>query len=123
MAIWSCPLPQSNVDNGSPNYTVAAISDNYFQQQYSAKIEHKFSDRVSLTGFYLYNRTNEPCAAYFKGGSDGPNRAADPSAGLTERRPQILALNSSWVLGNRFNGQLFPERVLRVAEQRNEFGG
>ena len=75
--------------------------DNYFQQQHSGKVEHKFSDRVSLTGFYLYNRTNEPCAAYFEPGPGGANRVADPSDLVIERRPQILALNNTWVLGDR----------------------
>ena len=29
---------------------------------YTGKVDHRFSDSVSLTGFYLYNKTNEPCA-------------------------------------------------------------
>ena len=41
---------------------------NYFQQEYTGKVEHKFTDKVSLTGFYLYNQTNEPCANYFEPG-------------------------------------------------------
>src|SRR5439155_7819117 len=65
------PLPQSNIDNGSANYTATAQMVDYFQQQYTAKIEHKFTDSVSLTGFYLYNRTNEPCADYFEPGLNG----------------------------------------------------
>ncbi len=32
---------------------------------------------VSLNGFYLYNKTNEPCANYFEPGLDGPNRFVD----------------------------------------------
>ena len=95
------PLPQTNVDNGGTNYTVTAQIIDYFQQQYTGKVEHKFSDRVSLTGFYLYNRTNEPCADYFEPGLNGPNRFADPNDYLLRRRPQILALNNTWVLNDR----------------------
>ena len=62
------------------------------------KVEHKFTDKVSLTGFYLYNRTDEPCSNYFEPGLNGPNRFADPHDYLLKRRPQILALNNTWVL-------------------------
>ncbi|HEY6213332.1 MAG TPA: carboxypeptidase-like regulatory domain-containing protein, partial [Vicinamibacterales bacterium] len=60
------PMPNINVDNGNSNYFSVAQIDDYFQQEYSGKVEHKFTDKVSLTGFYLYNRTNEPCSNYFE---------------------------------------------------------
>ena len=94
------PLPQVNVDNGTTNFTSQAQIDDYFQQEYTAKVEHKFTDKVSLTGFYLYNRTNEPCSNYFEPGLDGPNRFADPNDYLLKRRPQIVALNNTWVLSD-----------------------
>ena len=95
------PLPQSNIDNGSANYTATAQIVDQFQQEYTGKIEHKFTDKVSLTGFYLYNRTNEPCADYFEPGLNGANRFADPNDYLLQRRPQIVALNNTWVLSDR----------------------
>ena len=91
------PMPQTNLDNGSSNYTAAAQIVDYFQQEYTGKVEHKFTDKVSLTGFYLYNRTNEPCSDYFEPGLNGANRFADPNDYLLLRRPQILALNNTWV--------------------------
>jgi len=94
------PLPQTNIDNGNTNYNAVAQIDDYFQQEYTAKIEHKFSDKVSLTGFYLYNRTNEPCSNYFEPGLNGPNRFADPNDYLLKRRPQILAINNTWIPSN-----------------------
>jgi hypothetical protein len=94
------PLPQVNVDNGSSNYTATAQIIDYFQQEYTAKVEHKFTDTVSLTGFYLYNRTNEPCSDYFEPGLNGANRFADPNDYLLKRRPQILALNNTWILSD-----------------------
>jgi hypothetical protein len=79
-------------------------------------VEHKFTDKVSLTGFYLYNRTDEPCANYFGTASqDDPNRFADPLDYILKRRPQILALNNTWVLSNnsvmalRFGMTRFPD--------------
>src|SRR5207245_764613 len=73
---------------------------------YAGKVEHKFTDRVSLTGFYLYNRTDEPCANYFSPNPATPadqtdaNRFADPNDYLLKRRPQIVALNNTWVLSD-----------------------
>jgi hypothetical protein len=91
------PLPNTNVDNGSPNYNATAQIDDYFQQEYAVKVEHKFTDKVSLTGFYLYNRTNEPCSNYYWIGLSDPNRFADPGDYILARRPQILAINNTWV--------------------------
>ena len=73
------PMPDINLDNGTPNYNADVADQQRVQQEYTVKVEHKFTDKVSLTGFYLYNRTNEPCANYF-GTADrtDPNRFADP---------------------------------------------
>jgi trimeric autotransporter adhesin len=110
------PAADQQRDNGSANYTRTSLIKNNFESIYSGKVEQKFSDRVSLTGFYLYNRTNEPCANYF-GSADqsDPNRFADPNDYILERRPQILALNNTWVLSNtsvlavRFGYTTFPD--------------
>ena len=71
---------------------------------------------MSLSGFYLYNRTNEPEANFF-GTADQtePTRFADPNDYYLRRRPQILALNNTWVLSNttvlalRFGSTEFPD--------------
>ena len=93
------PLPDVERDNGSANYTRTSLINNKFQQLYSVKVDHKLTDALSLSGFYLYNRTDEPDANYF-GTADQtePNRFADPNDYILVRRPQILALNSNWVL-------------------------
>ena len=80
------------------------------------KVEHKFTDNVSLSGFYLYNQTDEPDANYF-GTADQtePTRFADPNDYILVRRPQILALNNTWVLSDssvlalRFGMTRFPD--------------
>ena len=110
------PLPDVNVDNGSNNYNRTSLINNNFESEYTVKVEHKFTDRVSLTGFYLYNRTNEPCQNYF-GTADQtePNRFADPLDYILQRRPQVLALNNTWVLSDnsvmalRFGMTRFPD--------------
>jgi len=93
------PLPDTNVSNGSPNYTRVAEIDN-FAHEYSGKIEHKFSDKVSLTGSYLWNHTDEPCSNYYEVGKSGATRFADPNDYLLKRTPQILALNNTWLLSD-----------------------
>ena len=109
------PLPTRNVDDGASNFSSQSIIDDYFQQLYSVKVEHKFTDKVSLTGFYLYNRTDEPCTNYYYQGLDAPNRFVDPADYILKRRPQILALNNTWVLNDssvlalRFGWTTFPD--------------
>ncbi|HYT65719.1 MAG TPA: carboxypeptidase-like regulatory domain-containing protein [Vicinamibacterales bacterium] len=110
------PLPDTDVDRGSSNYNRTSLINNRFEQQYTLKVEHKFTDRVSLSGFYLYNRTDEPCANYFGTASqDDPNRFADPLDYILKRRPQVLALNNTWVLSDtsvmalRFGMTRFPD--------------
>jgi hypothetical protein len=110
------PLPDSDVSNGSANYNRTSLINNKWTQEYTGKVEHKFTDKVSLSGFYLYNRSNEPCANYF-GTADQtePNRAADPLDYLLKRRPQIVAINNTWVLSDssvmalRFGWTTFPD--------------
>jgi hypothetical protein len=89
------PLPdtdQSALGSGIPNYTrTAPVVDR--GDMVTAKIEHKISDRVSLTGTYLFNDTREPCALFW-----GGHNAADPGQGAVFRRVHILALNSAIVI-------------------------
>jgi hypothetical protein len=55
------PDPTRNGSDGSANYdSIAEINDRAIM--YTGKADHRFTDKVSLTGFYLYNLTNEPCA-------------------------------------------------------------
>jgi trimeric autotransporter adhesin len=110
------PHADTQTDNGSANYNRTSLIKSKWTQEYTAKVEHKFTDKVSLTGFYLYNRSNEPCANYF-GTADQtePNRFADPLDYYLKRRPQIVALNNTWVLNDtsvmalRFGWTKFPD--------------
>ncbi len=110
------PMPDVNVDNGTNNYNRTSLINNNFETELALKMEHKFTDKVSLTGFYLYNRTNEPCQNYF-GTADQtePTRFADPLDYILQRRPQLLALNNTWVLNDssvmslRFGLTRFPD--------------
>jgi hypothetical protein len=93
------PSPDTDVSNGSANFNrTAEINDRAYM--YTGKVDHRFSDKVSLSGFYLYNKTDEPCANYWEPGLDGPNRFADPGDYILRRRVHTLALNNTWLPSN-----------------------
>lgn len=90
------PAPTNDVSNGSSNFfSTAQIEDR--AMMYTGKVDHRFSDSVSLSGFYLYNKTDEPCANYLEPGLDGPNRFIDNGDYLLKRRIHMLALNNTWL--------------------------
>ncbi|MEW6320526.1 MAG: TonB-dependent receptor [Acidobacteriota bacterium] len=90
------PQPQRNVSDGNTNFEgVAEIEDRAYM--YTGKVDHRLSERVSLTGFYLYNRTNEPCSNFWSPGLDAPTRFADPNDYLLLRRVHLLAVNATWL--------------------------
>ncbi len=90
-------FPKPDVDrsgaDGQANFVRTALlrSKGY---QGSAKIEHKFSNRVSLTGMYVYQKTSEPDSMYWN-----VNEFAD-SRNFTSLRPvHLIALNNT-ILAN-----------------------
>lgn len=90
------PNPTNDVSNGQSNFfSVAEIEDR--AMMYTGKLDHRFSDSVSLSGFYLYNTTDEPCANYLEPGLNGPNRFIDNGDYLLKRRIHMLALNNTWL--------------------------
>jgi trimeric autotransporter adhesin len=93
------PPPKRDVSDGSANFeSTAEIEDRAIM--YTGKVDHRFSDSVSLSGFYLYNRTNEPCANFAYPGLSHPNRFIDNGDYLLKRRVNVLALNNTWLPGN-----------------------
>lgn len=90
------PMPdvdESAIGTGAPNYvrTLPAIDRG---DMVTTKIEHKFSDRLSLTGTYLFNDTKESYGGTFWG-RDNP---ADPANGVLHRKVNIVALNNTIVV-------------------------
>ncbi len=93
------PTPTRDVSDGSSNFeSTAEIEDR--AMMYTGKVDHKFTDKVSLSGFYLYNKSDEPCANYWEPGLNGPTRYADPGDYILERRVNVLALNNTWLPSN-----------------------
>ncbi len=88
--------PARDVSDGQANFpSTAEIIDR--ASMYTGKVDHRFSDKVSLSGFYLYNKTDEPCANYLEPGLDGPNRFIDNGDYILRRRVHMLALNNTWL--------------------------
>jgi hypothetical protein len=86
-------FPKPDVDrsgaSGQANFVRTALlrSKGY---QGSTKLEHKFTDRVSLTGLYSYQKTSEPDSMYWD-----VNQFAD-SRNFTSLRPvHLVALNNT----------------------------
>ena len=93
------PKPDSEVSNGQANYVRSAeINDR--AMMYTGKVDHRFNDKISLSGFYLYNKTNEPCGNVLYPGLNDPNRFIDNSDYILKRRVQMLALNNTWIPGS-----------------------
>jgi hypothetical protein len=93
------PLPDTDVSNGNTNFNrTAEIHDRAIM--YTGKVDHRFTDTVSLSGFYLYNKTDEPCANTLYPGLNDPNRFMDRSDYLLLRRVNVLALNNTWLPSN-----------------------
>jgi trimeric autotransporter adhesin len=93
------PLPDRDVSNGDNNYSrTAEIHDRAVM--YTGKVDHRFNEAVSLTGFYLYNKTDEPCANTLYPGLSDPNRFMDRNDYLLLRRVNVLALNNTWLPSN-----------------------
>lgn len=94
--VASYPTPQRDVSDGSANYaTDAQVKD--YAMMYTGKVDHRINDKLSLSGFYLYNKTDEPCSDYW---TPGEHNAIDPNDYLLARRVQMVALNNTWLPSN-----------------------
>jgi hypothetical protein len=84
------PQPDSNVSNGQPNHSrQTSITD--VADQFTGKVDHKFTDKVSLSGSYIYNKTDEPHSVFWD-----ENLFGSPSW-LLKRRIHMLVANNTWV--------------------------
>ncbi|MEP7116873.1 MAG: TonB-dependent receptor [Acidobacteriota bacterium] len=88
------PKPDQDVSDGSNNFVRNSQLEDR-AQLYSIKGDHRFNDKVSLSGFYLYNKTDEPCAHFW-----GTNAFADTNEYLLARRVHLVAANNTWLPSN-----------------------
>lgn len=83
-----------NEDNQVNVSTTGSIRDK--ADMWSLKAEHKFTDRWSLSGFYVYNTTTEPATESMPASHDFMDGAYD----LLERRPHLLVFNNTNILND-----------------------
>ncbi|MEQ1729763.1 MAG: TonB-dependent receptor [Vicinamibacterales bacterium] len=98
------PLPTRDVSDGRANLDSTADQTGYAAMG-SIKLDHKFSNRTSLSGLYVTNTTSRTNENFWERGQ-GPNRFADPRDGTLDRDLHLVALNNTWVLGNNTVGTL-----------------
>jgi hypothetical protein len=91
--------PMAQNENGDPNAIgTARIVDQ--ADMFTVKVEHKFSQTLSLSGLYIYNRTNEPGSTIMP--TDKLFMAdQDQWFGPLRRRPHVLVFNATDVLNDR----------------------
>ena len=90
--------PMAANDNFEPN----AIGTGFLvdaAQMYTIKMEHKFTDKSSLSGLYIYNKTDEPGTTIMK-----PDKLfmadQDQWFGPLRRRPHVLVFNSTNIIND-----------------------
>jgi hypothetical protein len=83
-----------NEDNENNVSTTGSIKDR--ADMWSLKAEHKFTDRWSLSGFYVYNSTTEPATETMPASHNYMDGAYD----LLERRPHLLVFNNTNILND-----------------------
>lgn len=85
------PRPDRQESNQRTNTSrVARIQD--AADQFMFKGDHKFSDKISLSGVYLYNKTDEPYEVYWD-----DNLFQDPSNAPLLRRIHVGVVNNTWI--------------------------
>ena len=90
------PMAQNEDYNTNANGTAFIVDK---AGMYTWKAEHKFTDKWSLSGLYIYNKTDEPGSTIMK-----PDKLfmadQDQWFGPLRRRPHVLVFNNTNVLNN-----------------------
>lgn len=104
------PLPDAGTGSGSgtgaTNYTRAGVLSDE-ADQFTIKMDHRFTDALGLSGMYAFYDSREPNALYYDGS------VADPNDGALYRTVHALALNGTYVTG--------PSSVLTLRYGFNSF--
>ncbi|MCC7240897.1 MAG: TonB-dependent receptor, partial [Acidobacteria bacterium] len=91
--VSALPLPtlNQNVDDGNVNIPAQDILDNKAAQG-SIKLDHHFSDSISLSGLYMYQTTSEPDANYY------PEAKYAAESYQLDRTIHVAVLNNTYIL-------------------------
>jgi hypothetical protein len=90
------PMQQNEDGNTNANGTAFIVDQ---AGMYTFKGEHKFTNNISLSGLYIYNKTDEPGSTIMK-----PDKLfmadQDQWFGPLRRRPHVLVLNNTNVINS-----------------------
>ena len=89
--IANLPLPTS----GKTMPALAGLNDK--ANQFTGKVDHRWSDALQTSGMYAWYDSQEPSDRFYGGGL-GEN-PADPGDGALYRTVHVLTLNNTWVGG------------------------
>jgi hypothetical protein len=90
------PMLQNENGNTNANGTAFIVDK---AMMWTFKGEHKFTDRVSLSGLYIYNKTDEPGSTIMK--ADKLFMAdQDQWFGPLRRRPHVLVFNNTNIIND-----------------------
>jgi trimeric autotransporter adhesin len=90
--------PIGDNEDGNPNASdTARIVDE--ADMFTLKVDHRFSNNWTLSGFYLYNNTDEPGSGIMPADFQYIENQAEFFTTL-RRRPHILAINNTFILNN-----------------------
>ena len=87
--IANLPLPTS----GKTMPALAGLNDK--ANQFTGKVDHRWSDALQTSGMYAWYDSQEPSDRFYGGGL-GEN-PADPGDGALYRTVHVLTLNNTWV--------------------------
>ena len=77
--------------DGAANYISTSKVRN-LGDMLTAKVEHKLTNKWTINGLYVYNRTNEPRDVFWD-----VNQQLDAGADVVKRRPRVLTLNGMYI--------------------------
>ena len=92
------PAPTRDASDGSANLESTADQTGYAIMS-SVKVDHRFSNKVSLSGLYVTNKTSRTNENFWERGQ-GPNRFADPRDGTLDRSLHLVTVNGTWLPGS-----------------------
>ena len=86
-------------EDGQPNATDSSQTIDK-ADMYTFKVEHKFSDNWSLSGLYLYNKTDEPASDYIGDKTAKTDYFFSGATWYLERRPHVFVANNTNILND-----------------------
>ena len=98
MSFYPLPTVRPNGEDSNRNQTiVGSLVDT--ADMWTGKVEHKFSDNWSLSGLYVYNKTDEPSTAD-PTLTETQAQAVDGGIWRLKRRPHVFVANNTNVIND-----------------------